>query len=163
MQRRTIGITIGVIALGAGFWAFRPDRLFVNAAVNESFPAAAAAGSAAPKALFEGRFHGVAHATDGTATIHALPGGKRVLRFTDFRTSNGPEVHVYLVAARDASDSATVKKAGFIDLGSIKGNVGNQNYDLPPGVDLSKYRAVTIWCRRFGVNFATAPLQSQST
>ncbi|HEX9264600.1 MAG TPA: DM13 domain-containing protein [Candidatus Binatia bacterium] len=47
-----------------------------------------------------------------------------------------------------------------MDLGSIKGNIGDQNYDLPAGVDLSKYRAVTVWCKRFGVNFATAPLAS---
>ncbi len=51
-----------------------------------------------------------------------------------------------------------MKQAGFIDLGSIKGNVGNQNYEVPADTDLGKYRAVTIWCRRFGVNFATAPL-----
>ena len=69
-------------------------------------------------------------------------------------------MHVYLVAAADAKDDATVKNAGFIDLGSIKGNIGDQNYDLPEGVDLAKYRAVTVWCKRFGVNFATAPLGS---
>ena len=64
------------------------------------------------------------------------------------------------MAAADAKDNDTVTKAGFIDLGSIKGNIGDQNYDLPAGVDLSKYRAVTVWCKRFGVNFATAPLGS---
>ena len=53
-----------------------------------------------------------------------------------------------------------MKQAGFIDIGSIKGNIGDQNYDLPAGVDLSKYRAVTVWCKRFGVNFAPAPLAS---
>ncbi len=58
----------------------------------------------------------------------------------------------------DASDNATVTKAGFVNLGPMKGNRGDQNYDVPDGVDLSKYRAVTVWCRRFSVNFATAPL-----
>ena len=48
-----------------------------------------------------------------------------------------------------------------VNNGAIKGNVGNQNYDVPTDTDLSKYRAVTIWCRRFGVNFATAPLAPQ--
>jgi len=80
------------------------------------------------------------------------------LRLTEFATSNGPDVHVYLVAAGDVQDNATVKTAGFVDLGSIKGNVGDQNYDVPADVDLAKYRAVTIWCRRFAVNFGTAPL-----
>jgi hypothetical protein len=81
-----------------------------------------------------------------------------VLRFTDFATSNGPDVHVYLVAAADARDSATVTEAEFIDLGSLKGNKGDQNYELAADVDLQKYRSVTIWCKRFSVNFATAPL-----
>ena len=78
--------------------------------------------------------------------------------FDSFKTSNGPDVHVYLVAAPDAKDDATVKKVGFVDLGSMKGNVGDQNYDVPGGVDFGKYQAVTIWCARFNVNFATAPL-----
>src|SRR5215469_6845808 len=77
-------------------------------------------------------------------------------------TSNGPDVHVYFVAANDASDSETVRKAGFLELGSIKGNIGDQNYDIPADVDLAKYRAVTIWCKRFSVNFGTAPLNSSA-
>lgn len=115
------------------------------------------------RAIGSGMFHGVAHETHGTATLYALPGGQRVLRFTDFETSNGPDVQVYLVAAQDATDSETVKQAGFIPLAALKGNVGDQNYELPGDVDLERYRAVTIWCRRFGVNFGTAPLQSQNS
>lgn len=111
-----------------------------------------------PKALASGMFHPVAHEGSGTATVYELEGGRRVLRFTDFHTSNGPDVQVYLVAADDATDSETVKNAGFVHLAMLKGNIGDQNYDLPADLDLSKYRAVTIWCRRFGVNFATAPL-----
>lgn len=85
-----------------------------------------------------------------------------MLRLTDFATSNGPEVQVYLGAASDASDNETVTKAGFVTLGPMKGNVGDQNYDVPSDLDLSKYHSVTIWCHRFGVNFATAPLSGQS-
>jgi hypothetical protein len=81
-----------------------------------------------------------------------------MLRFTNFRTSNGPNVHVYLVAADDAKDE-TALHASFIDLGPIKGNIGDQNYDLDTSVDLSKYRAVSIWCKRFSVNFGVAPLK----
>ena len=125
--------------------------------------AALAAPLSMPVKVAEGAFRGVAHETKGTASIYRLPAGKQVLRFSGFETSNGPDVHVYLVAAADAKDDATVKNAGFIDLGSIKGNIGDQNYDLPAGVDLGKYRAVTVWCKRFGVNFATAPLMGQQT
>ncbi|HST12912.1 MAG TPA: DM13 domain-containing protein, partial [Terriglobales bacterium] len=113
--------------------------------------------------LASGSFHDVAHKGAGQATIYQLAGGKRVLRFTNFETSNGPDVRVYLVASTDASDSDTVKKAGFVELGALKGNIGDQNYEVTSDLDLSKYRAVTIWCRRFGVNFATAPLSSTAT
>lgn len=113
-----------------------------------------------PVKVAQGSFHGVAHETKGTASIYQLPEGKKVLRFSDFVTSNGPDVQVYLVAAPDAKDNDTVTKAGFIRITDLNGNMGDQNYELPADVDLSKYRAVTIWCRRFGVNFATAPLES---
>jgi len=72
---------------------------------------------------------------------------------------NGPDVHVYLVPAPDPMDSKTVKESEIYELGPIKGNVGSQNYDLGPGVDLEKYKSVVIWCKRFGVNFAVAQLE----
>lgn len=103
----------------------------------------------------------VAHESKGVTTVFQLPDGKRVLRLTEFTTSNGSELQLYLVAADDASDSDSVKKAGFVTLGALKGNQGDQNYELPAEIDLAKYRAATVWCRRFGVNFATAPLVRQ--
>lgn len=145
-----------VLALG-GWYAFRPERLFIDNKVSEAFPVAAAA-SAEPVLLASGTFHGVAHASVGRAAIYRLPGGTRVLRFTGFETSNGPDVQIYLGVAPDASDNDTVTKAGFYNLGAMKGNVGDQNYDIPADLDLAKYNSVTIWCRRFGVNFGTAPL-----
>jgi hypothetical protein len=112
--------------------------------------------------LASGTFHSVAHESAGQAAILQLGDGRRVLRFTNFRTSNGPDVRVYLLAATDASDSDTVKKAGFVEVGNLKGNIGDQNYEIGPDLDLNKYRAVTIWCKRFSVNFATAPLSASS-
>jgi len=159
MSKRAVGIVFGLVIVTAGWYAFRPERLFINEVVSESFPTAASTGATGgPEELSSGMFHGVAHETRGTATIYRLADGKRVLRFTDFETSNGPDVTVFLIAAKDAQDNETVTRAGFIPLGSIKGNKGDQNYDIPGDVDLSKYKAVTVWCRRFGVNFATAPL-----
>jgi hypothetical protein len=158
MVRKTV-IGVAAVALAGVGWAlFRPELLFVNKTANDAFPVASAASGTAPISLAAGQFHSVAHKTMGTAAVYRLPGSKRVLRLTDFETSNGPDVHVYLVAAADAKDNATVKDAGFLDLGSIKGNQGDQNYEVPESTDLGKYRAVTIWCRRFGVNFGTAPL-----
>lgn len=149
-------IIIAAIVVAIGLWAaFRPERLFVNAKVNESFPVAQASTQA--QVLASGSFHTNAHDTSGTASVNELSDGTRLLRLTNFKTSNGPDVHVYLVAANDVTDSATVTSAGFIDLGSLKGNIGDQNYTIPADVDLAKYRAATIWCKRFNVNFGTAP------
>lgn len=164
-KRRTIIAAVAVVVVAIAWYLFRPELLFVNKSVNEGFPAASAATGQADSAggyttLSTGMFRGIAHETEGTATIHQLQGGKRVLRLTGFKTSNGPDVHVYLVAADDAADNDTVTSAGFVDLGSLKGNVGDQNYDLPANLDLQKYRAVTIWCKRFGVNFGTAAIRA---
>ena len=151
----------GLVVAAIAWYAFRPELLFINKSVSETFPATSVAANSldasAPKQLAVGQFKGYAHETEGKAGIYDVE-GKRVLRLTNFKTSNGPDVHVYLVAAPDAKDDATVKKAGFLDLGSIEGNVGDQNYDVPSTADLSKYQAVTIWCARFNVNFGTAPM-----
>jgi hypothetical protein len=158
MSRRKL-IVLAALAVGAvGWYLFRPELLFINSRVNEQFPVASAA-TDQPVALAAGQFHDVSHKGSGTATIYQRADGKRVLRFSNFETSNGPDVVVYLVAAEDANDSAAVTGAGYVSLGPLKGNVGDQNYDVPADVDLAKYKAVTIWCRRFSANFATAPLK----
>jgi Electron transfer DM13 len=162
MKRRSWILGLVVLA-GAGWYLFRPELLFMNKRVNESLPIASAStapseGAKAPTIVLTGRFHSVAHETRGTASVHELGDGSRVLRLTDFATSNGPDVRVYLIAAPDASDNATVTKSGYLELGKLKGNEGDQNYEIPAGTDLTRYHAVTIWCHRFNVNFATAPL-----
>jgi len=160
MKRKKLIYGLVLIVAIALWAAFRPERLFVNEKVNEAMPAGYA--NVSQSVLSSGSFHSVAHGSKGTATIYQLADGKRILRFTNFETSNGPDVRVYLVAANDARDSETVKRAGFLELGSLKGNIGDQNYDIPADADLAKYRAVTIWCKRFSVNFGTAPLNSST-
>ena len=157
-RRLLVVLALAIFAVGA-WYAFRPERLFINQKVNEQFPTASAAMS---NKLASGQFRSAAHETKGTATVFQLADGKKTLRLTDFATSNGPDVHVYLVAAGDAKDNDTVTQAGFIDIGTLKGNIGDQNYELPADADLAKYRSVTIWCKRFGVNFGTAPLMNES-
>ena len=156
--RKLLVVFVVLMIVGGAWYAFRPERLFINQKVNEQFPTASAAN--APVKLSQGQFHNGAHETKGTATIFQAADGQKTLRLSDFQTSNGPDVHVYLIAAEDAKDSETVKRVGFLELGSLKGNIGDQNYDLPANVDLAKYRAVTIWCNRFSVNFGTAPLMN---
>src|SRR3954469_16712158 len=151
----------GFVVLGVvGWYLFRPELLFVDRKVNEV--EVASVGASVARSLAAGQLHSVAHETHGTATIQDVGGGRRVLRLTEFATSNGPDVRIYLVAAADAGDNETVTKAGFVELGRLKGNEGDQNYEVPDDLDLTRYRAVTIWCRRFSVNFATAPLAPAS-
>jgi Electron transfer DM13 len=148
-----LAIPIIAVAAFAAWYAFRPERLVVNRRVDEVMPAAK--NSSSPQPLVSGQFYSILHPTAGTATIFQMDDGTRVLRFTNFTTSNGPDVHVYMVASDDAKDVATVQQAGFIDLGAIKG----QNYTLGSDLDLAKYRAVSIWCKRFSVNFGAAALR----
>ena len=166
MRRTTLFIGLAVAAVAAlGWYLFRPELLFITKTVSEDLPGVASgtdtAGGGPSTVLANGHFRSVAHESSGTATIHRLADGARIVRLTAFETSNGPDVRVYLVAANDAPDHETVIRAGFIDLGALKGNKGDQNYAVPAGVDLGRFRSVTIWCARFGVNFATAPLIAQ--
>jgi hypothetical protein len=161
MKKWKVAVGVLVIVLLAAWYAFRPEGLFIDRRVQEELPAAK--GGAPLQPVASGSFYGVVHPTQGTATIYQVGDGSRVLRFTNFRTTNGPNVHVYMVAADDAKDNATVQRAGFIDLGPLKGNVGDQNYTFGPEVDLSKYRAVSVWCKRFSLNFGTAPLAAEHT
>jgi hypothetical protein len=161
-MKKPIVIVVALLAAFGAWYAFRPELLFVDANVSESFPATAAAATpAAPVEIASGTFHGVAHDGKGKASVYRLPNGQRVLRLTEFETSNGPDLRLFLVAAPDARDNDTVKNAGFVELGKLKGNVGDQNYDIPADADLAKYQAVTVWCNRFSVNFTTAPLVKQ--
>jgi len=113
------------------------------------------------KTLETGTFHGKVHQTSGRATVYRQADGKLVLRLTNFKTSNGPDVHVILVAVKDADDDADFLKSNTarVELGKLKGNEGDQNYAIPPGTDLSKFQTVSIYCERFNANFGAAPLE----
>jgi hypothetical protein len=160
MNKRNIFIAVGVVVLAIAWYAFRPELLFINKTVSEEFPGGAAVASIekGPMVVTKGAFKGLAHETKGLASIYQLSNGKRTLRLTEFETSNGPDVHVYLTAAEVEKGNDSIKQTGFIDLGSMKGNKGDQNYDIPEDIDLNKFKNVTIWCARFGVNFGQAPL-----
>src|SRR5688572_4122971 len=114
MRKRNALIGLAIVIVAGGWYAFRPERLFVNRTVNESLAAVTApAGTdpatavTAPRTVATGTFHTNAHETRGMATVLELPDGRRVLRLTNFATSNGPDVRVYLVAAPDVQDNET--------------------------------------------------------
>jgi hypothetical protein len=93
----------------------------------------------------------------GGAAVFELPDGSRTLRLEPFESTNGPDLYVYLTAA-DHADSDDQLDADFVDLGDLRGNIGNQNYDIPSEVDLAVYDTVVIWCRRFTTSFGAADL-----
>ena len=111
--------------------------------------------------LETGSFQGKVHNTSGRATIYQESDGRLVLRLTNFKTSNGPDVHVIFIAAKDADDDANFLKSNTerVELGKLKGNEGDQNYEIPKGTDLNKFKTVSIYCQRFNANFGAAPLE----
>jgi hypothetical protein len=156
--KKLILILLGVPVLVGAWWAFRPEKLFINEKVSEAAPAVL---SGEPEALYTGRLEGKIHQTSGRATIYKTADGKEYLRLSDFTTSNGPDVHVVLVRAEDkALDGEIVKgELESVELGTLKGNQGDQNYDLPASADLDKYQAVAIYCERFHSIFGVAKLE----
>jgi hypothetical protein len=158
-RRKWILIAVGVSFVVLIWWFFRPEKLWINQTVNEPAPFASAA---EPQLLYTGRLEGKLHETKGRATIYKDPNGHEYLRLTDFSTSNGPDVHVVLAQSDDGHLRQETVMGAFdnIELGALKGNQGDQNYDLPGMVDLEKYNAVVIYCERFHAVFGTATLAS---
>ena len=165
-----LGIGLAIFVL---LW-FQPQKLFLNQTVDEALPSAAPASPAAPvqatagaspqaspasgpTTLASGRFQSLEHETTGRALLIQLPDGSHILRFENLDTSNGPDLRVYL-SEIPASDDWHAYGERFVDLGALKGNLGDQNYRIPRSVDLSRYRSAVIWCRRFTVGFGVAPL-----
>jgi hypothetical protein len=157
-RSKWILMAIGIPVLAGAWWAFRPEKLFINQKVNEAAPASL--GTAA-QPIFTGKLEGKIHATSGRATIYKAADGTRYLRLSDFKTSNGPDVRVVLVMAEDKQLDQEIVKGELdrMELGALKGNEGDQNYDLPAAADLNKYQAVAIYCETFHALFGVAKLE----
>jgi hypothetical protein len=172
-------VIAGAAALGGAaivlLVVFKPWLLLVNVRVDDALPpggaptASAPADPSAPTAtadplpvqLYSGQFISHEHETSGTARIIENPDGTRVLALENLSTSSGPDVHVWLSAA-DAVPGregwGLAGSAAYLDLGSIKGNLGNQVYEIPAGADLDGFRSVSLWCVQFSVSFGAAQL-----
>ena len=159
-------VVLAALGLAAGVAYFQPQKLFINQRVDEAIPAAANApgqasqpsATAAPETvLSRAPLQSLEHQSSGMVLLIKLAGGGRVLRLENLATSNGPDLRVYLSTAPASSDWHGYDR-DYVDLGALKGNLGNQNYAVPDGVDLARYRSAVIWCRQFRVGFAVAPL-----
>ena len=115
---------------------------------------------AAATVLKSGTFEGADafHSGEGTATIYQLDDGSYVLRFEDFRVTNGPDLRVILSPHPNPEGRGDVTAAGYIEIGRLKGNVGPQNYFFPQGVTPDEFQSVIIYCRPFHVVFSVAAL-----
>ena len=158
-------VIVGVVAVG--YWTGFRDRV-----VDEDIVVASAQASAAqrevglgsegrkapppargPVELARGTFEGAdGHAGTGLATVVQQPGGQRLLTFSRFDVDPGVDVDVFLVPG-DGSDVSD-----RVELGDLKGNVGDQQYEIPANADLNRYRTVVLWCNPFTVRIAVAEL-----
>ena len=106
--------------------------------------------------IASGRFASIAHEGTGKAAVVELPSGALKLTLSDFETDAGPDLRVYV----STDDPARGDLGDFRDLGALKGNIGDQQYDLPRDIDLQRYSTVVVWCRAFSVAFTSAPLRT---
>jgi hypothetical protein len=167
-NRRKVLLIGGPVVLALAVFVllfFQPQKLFIDDRVDEEpvaadTPAPTQADSPAPASTAQeaarARFRSLEHSTTGEAIVTEFPDGRRVLRLQDFETSNGPDLRVYLSAG--SNDAGFGKEYGedFVELGRLKGNIGDQNYEIPAGTDLTRYRNAVVWCARFSVGFGVA-------
>ena len=129
--------------------------------VDTSTPAPGASATG-PVVLRQGQFEDADgfHKGSGTATIYQGPDGSRVLRLEGFKVTNGPELHVVLSPYKGLQEPrGTLQSPGWVDLGRLKGNIGNQNYTIPADVDIGIHNSIAIWCKPFNVIFSVAVFQ----
>jgi hypothetical protein len=122
-----------------------------NITVNENINTSIAQQST--NNILSGTFEGIGdgfHKVEGVANVIRLGSGAEILRLENFKATNGPDLYVYLSTDKSASD--------FVNVGRLKGNIGNQNYEIQAGTDLSKYNTVLVWCRAFSFLFGSAQL-----
>ncbi|MFB5598351.1 MAG: DM13 domain-containing protein [Nitrosopumilaceae archaeon] len=145
-----IALSLAVAGISIGF----VSPLFFNTTIDEPLPTRFMMEETLMEAkAYSGMFVGVndgIHNAEGESKVIPLDNGNRVLRLENFKSTNGPDLYVYLATDKAASD--------FVDLGRLKANMGNQNYDIPSDVDLEKYNNVLIWCKSFGVLFGSSEL-----
>lgn len=160
---------VGVIA-----W-FEPQALFIDDRVSAPVPTIATPAtttppSAAPGAtvapstvapvpvdLATGRFISRDHGTEGSVRVLRLEDGTRYLRIEGLATDNGPDLYVYL-SPNPADGPEGAFDEGHVNLGSLQGNLGDQNYAIPADIDHAAYASVVIWCDRFDSAFGAADL-----
>lgn len=150
-------LIIALAVIGLGVYYTGAYTYFIEQKVNEEMPhsdTGNANTAKEPRTIKQGAFVDAdfIHKGSGQAKILEYPDSKKILRFENFETINGPDLYVYL-AKTDSPSGDLDNLGGYLDLGRLKGNIGNQNYDLPANLDISRYNSAIIWCKKFGVLF----------
>ena len=175
MKRRLlyVGLPLGVVAGAVVLVWFQPQKLFIDERVDDTIPVAprteesddttATTGSLPteqpdePAVAASGEFVSLDHPTTGAVRVLELSDGSRIVRLEGLDTDNGPDLYLYLSTTPADGEEAAFGE-NFVNLGRLKGNQGDQNYELPADVDLSRFRSVVIWCDRFNSAFGAADL-----
>jgi hypothetical protein len=176
LRRPVTWVALGLLVVLAGFglYWFEPWRLVTNTTVNDalaqptSAPTGAATSAAAeqstpagPVVELRGTFITHEHDTAGEARVIRHPDGRRQLELVNLDTSDGPDLRVWLSDQPVKAGTAgwrVFDDGRWVELGKLKGNKGNQVYEVPADADLATLRSVTIWCKRFSVSFGAAAL-----
>lgn len=176
-SRKPLILTLALVAavvVAILLYLFQPWALVTGKNVNEDLPTTSASPSASADpsgtatinppsvtnvTLSSGSFQSFEHTTTGKASLIRLPDGRTIVRLTDFQTSNGPDVKVWL-SVNPAKDAANARDAKYVNLGDMKGNSGNQNYEVPAAAAGETWGSVVIWCDRFSVPFGAATLKA---
>lgn len=99
------------------------------------------------------------HKGEGQAILTRLPDGRYSLRFEGFRVTNGPDLYVYLSGHPAPRNSAQLHEIADLEVATLKGNVGDQAYELPAGFDPARFKSAVVYCKRFTTVFSTAELR----
>ena len=131
-----------VIALVAGFIGFIAGNLFWYLASPlwiDDVVAESAAAVADSELVAIGQFSDAdaAHKGAGNVSLFQNNDGSHAIRFTEFEVTNGPDLEVWMVQGDGIQSSQDVKNRQWVSLGRLKGNIGDQNYDVPDGIDWS--------------------------
>jgi Electron transfer DM13 len=146
-----------VLALVAfGLHWFQPWKLFTSRTIIDSPPASATL-------IASGALVSHEHETSGMVDLVQLPDGRYQVILRELSSSDGPDLRLWMTdqdVLPGGQGSELFDDGKWVELGRMKGTHGLQVYDVPPGTDVSQFKSVTIWCRRFSVSFGAAPLSA---
>jgi hypothetical protein len=185
LRKPVTWVVVALLAVGGAFglYWFQPWKIFTTVTVNETLPevetrepapttapttaasttptTGAPAKPAANTLLRTGKLITHEHATSGDVQLVRLANGEVQLVLKNLKTSDGPDVRVWLTDQPvDPADWYAFDDGRWVELGPLKGNVGNQVYAVPAGTDLAGLRSVSLWCKRFSVSFGAAELRA---